>query len=296
MTKEVNAEQEMRDNVDALHKAEAIVDDTSYEEDDIGEGEQEDIVEYTATELKAIEKGWNPDKDNLPEGKEWISAGEFLRNEKFFAEIHKLKQAVNSSKKDFETLKEHHRKVQEVEREKLLSTLKHQKRVALEEDDHAAVVEIDEQILELKNAKPEVEEQKETEVDTSEIFQEWVSRNSWYKNDEEMRDMADELGAGFFQRNGGKVAPEVLYDHVEKRMKQIYPDRVGVKPQPKKKAAVAVEPASRGSRTTTTTAKTSFSTKDLNDMQRRTMRTLVKAGALTEKQYIDELVRIGELG
>lgn len=281
--------EEMKANVDALRTSEGVTDEVLLGGDpDLGTGDE---PEYTDTELRAMEKGWSPDKENLPEGKEWVDAGEFLRNEKFFAEINKLKRETRQTKQAFEALKEHHRKVQEVERSNLLEQLKRQKKAALEEADHDAVIEIDEQISEVKSAKPEAV--TEPAAGGNEAFETWVEHNQWYTNDADMRQTADELGAAYFMRSGNKASPDEIYEYVEKRIKTLYSDKFA-KPASRKRATPAVEGASTGRSQQRTTARKATA-KDLSPDQRKVMKQFVKTGALTEQEYIDELIKIGEL-
>lgn len=282
---------EMQANVEQLKTTEDIVEEASEETLEEGEGEQ-----YNATELKAMEKGWSPDKDNLPEGKEWIGAGEFLRNERLYSEIHKLKREVRARGREFEVLKEHHKKVADTEREKLLAQLKHQKKQALEDDDHEAVVEIDEQIMDVKaaaNAPDEVEAQN---VDNT-AFLEWVENNQWYETDDGMRQTAEEIGAAYVTQTQGKASPQQLFKYVEDRIKQLYPQKFEpTKPaQAKRKAAPAVE-AGGNNRVKQRAGAKKYTVKDLNEDQLKVMKTFEKSGVLKPQEYIDELVRIGELG
>lgn len=280
--------QEMQDNVNTLKSTEGIVDGVTTDED-----EKVDEPEYTSTETKAMEKGWSPDKDNLPEGKEWIGAGEFLRNERLYNEIHKLKRETQATKRDFEVLKEHHKKVQVAERDKLLTQLKRQKKTALEEDDHDTVVEIDDQIADIKadaNKPDEVEEQ----AVNNEIFNAWVEKNSWYETDADMRQTAEDIGAAHYARTGGKLPPAELYQYVEERIKKLYPDNFST-PKAAKRKSPAVEAATPTRNAKAKARAPKYTAKDLNDEQRRVMRTFVKSGAMTEQQYIDELAAIGEL-
>jgi len=284
-TIETDGIQEMQDNVNALKSTESIVDDVTTDE------EVED-VEYTDTEIKAMEKGWSPDKDNLPEGKEWIGAGEFVRNERLYNEIHKLKRETQATKRDFEVLKEHHKKVQVVERDKLLTQLKRQKKTALEEDDHDTVIEIDDQIADIK---ADANKPDEVEVATGDNaqFVDWVGDNQWYEENAEMRETADEIGAAYYSRTGGNAAPQDMYKYVEERIKKLYPTSFAPKQVQRKAPAVEAATPTRAAKAKARAPK--HTAKDLNDVQRRVMRTFVKDNVMTEQEYIKELVAIGEL-
>lgn len=283
----VDSIKEMQDNVEAIKSGTAILDKVNVDEPDEG-----DVTEYSETELKAMEKGWSPDKEALPEGKEWIGAGEFLRNERLYNEIHKLKREINGTKTTLDVLKEHHKKVEEATRAKVIAQLKQQKKIALEEDDHDAVIEIDEQLLDAKTATYDTPET--TDYTSGQLFEEWLEVNTWYNKDEDMRQTADEIGAAYYQRSGGKASPKDMYDYVEKRIKKLYPNNFESKPAPRK-AAQAVESASAG-RTGSTSRAPKFTVKDLNAEQAKVMRTFVSQGVMTEQAYIEELIKIGELG
>lgn len=294
-----SAIEEMHENVDQLKKTSDITDEANLEvdEDLSKEEEEEEKDEYTALEVEAMKKGWSPDKDEMPEGKEWIDAGEFLRNEKFFSEIRKLKRENTMTKKTVDALKEHHKKILEAERKKLTAQLKRQKVEALEEGNHAAVVEIDEQLDDVKEqgkaADKEVDEATattQTDADFDAYFQTWVVDNQWYKSNAEMREIADSLGRNYFSEGGGSATPEELFAHVTRRVKELYPTETGGKP---KRRVQAVEAASAGSHNRG--GKQKFTEKDLNAEQRQVMNRFVKLGAVTKEQYIQELVDIGEL-
>lgn len=274
------------------------VDDIVEEANDLDYDQEHDEPEYTATELKAMEKGWNPDKESIPEGKEWINADEFLRNEQFFNEIHKLKREINMTKRDYEELKKHHLKVAAVEQEKALRMLLQQKERALEDDDHKAVVDIDNKILDIKTkqAQPKQANTGSNNEAFRESYSEWIQENRWYENNAEMRTAADDIGAGYFARNKGNVSPDDLYEYVTKQVKRMYPDEFAVasKSTPRSKATT-VESAGRGRGTPRKTG-VKFTERDLNDEQRRVMNRFVKTGALTKDEYIKQLVDIGELG
>ena len=283
--------EEMQRNVEALKSIEGTIDANEDEQSVDDNDEVED--DYSTSELKAMEMGWNPDKDNIPEGKEWISAGEFIRNDKFFSEIRKLKRDNQSTKRDFEVLKEHHKKVQTMERDKLLTQLKHQKKIALEEDDHDTVIEIDEQMMDIKST-PAVDE-IDVQAASNEVFLDWVESNSWYEQDEDMRQTADELGAAYSMRTGGKASQDDMFKYVEGRIKKLYPDNFSAEQKPtRRRAAPTVEAATPASRKRASKAP-KFTAKDLNSDQRTVMKRFVSQGVLTESEYINELVSIGEL-
>ena len=305
MTKE--AVQEMHENIGKLKAGEEF--ETLNDEIEGGEvvedGDELETPEYSDIQLTAIKRGWNPDPESVPEGKEWVDAGEFMRNEKFFNEIRKLKRENKQTKQALDDLKEHHKKVQEIEREKLLSQLKRQKKAAMEDADHDEVIKIDEQIAEVNKqteaAKTEIDETVDNEAQAiyEEAFTEWLEVNSWYSTNEQMRTVADAMGRDYVTSHQGQnLSPDQIFGHVEKQIKAIFPQEFnGKKNKPTAtRRAPAVEGAQGGARRQTS-GKPKFTAKDLNDDQRRVMQRLIRVKAIdSEQQYIDELVKIGELG
>ncbi len=288
MTEEVKEGiEEMQANVDALKGVETVVVEAAGEDTD-------EEHEYTATETKAMEKGWNPDKESLGD-KEWISAGEFMRNDRLFVEIKKLKRENAATKREQQALIEHHKKVKVAERDKLLSQLKRQKKTAMEEDDHDMVIEIDEQILDVKASENEPDAIEAQENDNT-AFLGWVEDNDWYESNQEMRKTADEIAAAYYSRTQGKGSPLDMFEYVEGRIKKLYADQFSPKPAAKRKVTPSVEGAGAGRAASGASKAPKYTVKDLNDEQRRVMNTFVKSGALTKQEYIDELVAIGDIG
>ena len=140
------------------------------------------------------------------------------------------------------------------------------------------MVELDEQIA--KAREPATEETVTTEQQANEAFQSWITGNSWYNTDMEMREYADTVGIGYYNRNN-KPDPEDVYKYVAEEVRKRFPDKFGNsnrgKPTP-------VEGAKAGRN-----AKTSkYSVRDLPDEARQIMKTLIRTGAITEEQYLKE--------
>lgn len=254
--------------------------------------EVEEVVEApqpTESELAALNKGWKPKDEWEGEDSDFVSAAEFNRRGELLGKIVNQNRKLQQLEDAVENMKGHHEKVREREYERALSSLKSRKKEALDNEEHDTVIEVDEAINDLRQSQ-ETDNQAQNQPATSATFNSWAGDNSWYNSDQELTPIADGMARSFVSRNQNVSEQEVL-DHVSKEIKARYPERFGIPPVRRPKAA-AVEggrasPSRRGS--------AKFTVKNLDSSQKEIMRNLVRAGALTEEQYIKDLVDIGEL-
>lgn len=265
-------------------ETEAVVEEPAEE---VVEETTEEAVEYSEEEQSAMAKGWKPDG---VEGKPNISAGEFLRRESLFDRIHKLERMVENSNSTIDEMAAQHKKLAELERTKLMDELKAQKKTALAEEDYDAVIDLDERLAEVRS-----EEVEDTSNDVGDYvnpaFNDWAARNTWYNQDTNpaIYQEATALGYAYAQQTG-KDGAEV-YDYVERTMKTLHPELGGSAPKNKPNAVEgAATPTPRKKAGPARKTK-----KDLTDVQRRVMDRYVKTGVMSEQEYIDELIKIGEL-
>lgn len=187
--------------------------------------EVDETEQYTEAEQKAIEDGWNPDKEAVEaDGKKWVSAEEFLERGSLFKKINDYKNKVENLERSMQQLNEHNRKAAEMERKKLvkeyeskIASLEKQKIQALDEEDHEAVVDIDRQLREVE-LPPEIDEEFTTALAA------FKKNNDWYDKNVEMQDYADMIGLGYSQKHP-HASPEKIFEHVEKETRARFPDR-----------------------------------------------------------------------
>lgn len=251
---------------------------------------KDEVPEYTEEQQIAMSKGWIP--DGVP-GKPQISAEEFLRREELFDKISKQNHTIHKLESAMDEMAKQHSKIAELERQKVLDSLKEAKKQALAEEDYDRVIELDDKIEETRNSKEAEESETPKQSQTVDPdFQSWQSKNSWYDADKnpDLFQEATAIGMAFNQTTG-KVGKE-LYEHVERVMRRMYPDRLGDNSYTQ--TAPAVESNARPTRQPRG-KKRKFTKSDLNDVQRQVMNRYVRSGVLTEQEYIDGLVEIGEL-
>jgi hypothetical protein len=233
--------------------------------------------ETNSVEQQAIELGWQPkeqfEADPKNEGKRWRTAEDFMDRQPLFEKIDSQGRELKELKRALQSLADQNKKVEELAYKRAIEDLKAQKVKALEEDDHAKVVEIDEQIADLKSSPP-----KKEEVPQNEAFVRWVEKNDWYVKDKNMRSVADGIGLSL-AREGHN--PDEIFTIVETRIKEIYPDKFG-------RTRVPPNPESGGSRKGNGSVNVESL---LTPMEQRVMNTIVATG-VSKEDYLKQFVEI----
>lgn len=242
-----------------------------------GENQEQNAPEVSPVELQAREQGWVPKDDFKGEEHKWVDAGEFLRRGELFSKIESQNKELKAIRETLLQFKDHHSKVQETAYKKAIADLKAKKKEALLEGDADLVIEVDEQLDEVKDQQRRIAAQPAVQEPQGEhpTFVNWKQKNSWYENNKPMRGWADVRGLELAQE--GKSPDEVLRI-VEREVRTEFAHKFE---NPNRSKAGAVEAApQRGSRND------SF---ELTSDQRTMMNKFVKQGLMTEKEYIDEL-------
>ena len=247
--------------------------DTEARNIDTSSEELEQSHEYTEIEVEAMEHGWNPEG---VEGKRNLSAEEFMDRKPLYDEIHSTKKQIKRLQEGMDALKAHHEKVAELERAKALDYLKNQKKIALENEDFDAVLDIDDKIAEQKAVTAAAPA-------SNSVFEAWVEDNGWYNQDSELKEYADMIGNGYAASHPKKPLTDI-YEYVSKEVKSRFPEKFG------NTARSAPSPVEGGSKRRTTSRK--LSARDLPEDDYRIMKTIVRAGGITEEQYLKEYAEL----
>jgi len=247
-----------------------------------------------SSEDQARQQGWKPQEEweGDPEG--WVDAKTFNQRGEYMDRIKsqsslikKLEKKLSTVESTMSELAEHHRKVRETERAKALSDLKAMKVDALDMGDHAKVVEIDEEILNVKTAASE-DKPKENKLHPA--VEEWIEENSWYKTDAMLRGAAEGFVKDLVDRNPslqGDVE-EILKQTTEK-LKEEFPHKFG-----RKIRTTVVD--TDGGESIPRTPQTKYTARHLNPEQRKIADRFVKQGAVKSlEEYARQLAEINEL-
>jgi hypothetical protein len=264
-----------------------------------------DEVVLSPIEEQASAQGWTNKEEWIAAGKEaedWKDARTFVRDGEMMTRIQKQGKALDRAeteltqlKEAFSTLTEHHKKVAQIERQKLEKQLKKEKAEALRADDGDTVVEIDEQLQALKEAAKEekIEQRADAASESgSELVDDWLDNpeNSWYHDNAQMHAAADRHFLKLSKQKG--VSVEAALKQTEDFIRERFPHNFkGKKVVPQSKVHESDEAVNKaGSRGK------KFTVKDLDDVQSKTAKEFVKMGVFKSAQeYVDELVKTGDL-
>lgn len=239
-------------------------------------------------EVKAKELGWRPEAEWDGEPSDWVPAKEFVGRQKLYDRIHSLKgELVNQGKRfenDMATIKAYVQQMSEIEYKRAVSDLTAQRKEAVREADVEAVERINQEIDDLKDARKAAPIQNTQQPQQySQAFIQWTERNSWYKNDSELRDEADSLGVAYALKHKGSKTEQEVMDYVERQIKKMNPEKFQTQVR-----APAVEGASAGSSAASKSG-AKLSLRDLTEDEARVMKTLVARKIVTQEKYLADL-------
>lgn len=240
----------------------------------------------SAVQEEALNQGWVPKEEFDGDAERWVDAGEFVRRGELFRKIESQSKELKDVKKALNELAKHNAKVREVEYSRALEALKAQKKEALSEGDADRVVDVDERIDLVKDQQKQLQAQQIQELREEVIhpeLQNWISKNSWYEANPEMRKFADRLGTAL----AGDMSPSEVLREVEKSVKERFKDKFRNSNRDKPGAVEGV---------TARASRSSEGEFELSDTERTIMKTLVDGGHLSKDEYIKQLKAVKAKG
>lgn len=238
---------------------------------------------YSEEEVQAMERGWKPKEDFAGDSKKWVSAEEFLRRGELFDKIDVMGRDLRDTKKALKMLQTHHEQLRELDFKKAMQSLKDEKKQAYEEGNHDKLVEIDEQLLSLREeAKAEKQANQQQAAQPDPRFIQWVNQNPWYAQDQELRTFGDEVGVSYARTYPDKSPDEVL-KYVESRVRKAFPEKF-VNPNRSRPSAVSAGSTPNGNQ--------KESEYPLTEDERKVMQTFIRQGILTKEEYIADLKKM----
>lgn len=265
-----------------------------------------DEVEFNEVEEQAMDKGWRPREEWDGEPDLWVDAGEFIRRGELMdrisdqtKQLRGAQSEIESLKKDFKSIVEHNKKIAAKEYEKAMRDLKAQKAEAIEDGEAKKVIEIDDRIDELKEARRELDSDNSDEVPNTpnnqqlppEVIQ-WKSENPWYEQDLAMQGAAEAYAADYIYNNPQDQGNlEKILGYVTAKIKTEFPDRVGGK----RTRPSATTDTTKGGTKPTKGGKTKYTVRHLNEEQRSVAKRFADSGVMTMQEYVDQLAELGEI-
>lgn len=258
----------------------------------------------TPEEAKATDGGWRPQEEWEGEADEWINARTFNKNGEFMdriksqtSQLRGQDKKINKLETNMERLADHNRKMDEVAFKKALTELKGLKRDALDIADHDQVVEIDDQINDLKStqSQPDTDTtQAQAPVMNPEV-EAWVASNEWYSTDTTLRGAADALTQEIVQTYPElRGQPTQVLEKVTARLKEEFPHKFGKTRRGTPQSVAEAGQADTSNRSKGASKK--FTSKHLNEIQMEYGRNFVRDGVMKDlNEYAGQLAELGEL-
>jgi len=208
-----------------------------------------------------------------------------------------LKENLSAVQASVNALKEHNEKVYQTEVKKLtaeIETLKKERKSAIELADVDKVEELDAQIEAKKNdlAAPKINDSSKSGTVENPVYDEWITDNQWYLEDNEMAQFADSVAQNYV----GAPLPRI-YALVRQKVQEVFPEKFasnkpGTVANVVTKPIGPVSPVDKGSNNKG--ASTSFSKADLTPDQVSIMNQFVRGGIMSEEQYIKDIASMQE--
>ena len=259
--------------------------------DSIQEPQETPVIQEDAPEDIARSQGWRPKEEYEGDKTKWVPADEFLRRKPLFDKIHEQSKLLKNYEKAIidtqETVKKIEERTRREEQEKYqrqLDEIKAQRRAAIREGDEETVDRLDEQLKRVENAKPaepaRPEAQQEEQQAPKEIL-DWVGRNKWYEQDEDLRDFMNAKQMQNLQR--GMSVAEALQAS-EKQVRQAFSHKFENPNKDKPSPAIPRNPEPKKA-----------GIDDLPAHMRNTFRVVSRLTGITLEEYVAEQKKAGNL-
>jgi len=191
------------------------------------EVEVSEIDEETLAEAKR--QGWVPQSDyNGPEDR-WVDADTFVKKGKEINALLRkdnefLKREVSEMKTTMMEFKKFHADTEKRAYDRAMLDLRDQKKEAINTGDGDKVLQIDDAIDELKQARAieKVDVRPSNQPDPT--FVQWNEDNPWFGKDTELTEEANLIGE-VIKRKQPTLIGEAFLDEVTKRVKKAYPEK-----------------------------------------------------------------------
>jgi hypothetical protein len=253
-----------------------------------------------AIQALAQEMGWKDEDEYDGDPETFVDAKTFIKRG---GDIQKsMQQHIRDQKKQLadlraglEDLRQHNERVYKTEVKKLktqITDLTTKRREAIEEGDPDRVEEIDKELEDMKSVVSETEQlasgSKKPEASDNPEFDQWKTQNTWYGTDKEMTAYADTQADGNVALKG--LPYTTWLQKIETLVKEQFPEKFESGNGKRR-----TDPVESGHGRTRGKAKGKYTRADLSQDHREIMDRFVRTGALTEEQYIADLVEMGEL-
>lgn len=297
------AEEQANQTVDESNMQESItVDESNVQQDQSVDLNQDQSVNSNL-EARARAMGWVPADEFRGDQSRHVSAEDFIakgENELPVVKenVRRLTDKLVESEKTIENMKEHYTKMQDMVYKKALEEIKEKQRVAVEDGDMEVYEKLD-----AKRESIQSEWQKETTPEPKQqdtgmkpedkaVVDYWMVDNPWYKNDPDLRVLAESYHERLGQTRPDMSLAENLQE-VSRQLKLNFPQKFGIQQQQQpRKAAGFQRVEGAGAINSVRQQKKTYN--DLTEEARSVCDNLVRSRVMTKEEYIDDLLKLGE--
>ncbi|MCA2570693.1 hypothetical protein [Microcystis sp. M42BS1] len=235
---------------------------------------QENTPEVPEIEVQAREMGWKPKEEYEGDPSKWVSAEIYVARAPLYEELERRGKEMKRYRQDLEAVKQQYVKMEEAAYQRALNALKQERKEALINEDVQKVLELDDKIEELREAKP-VQQPNIQEI--QQLTQEWLTQNEWYEKDPNLREYADGVGHALAGRG---LDPVSVLEQVSAKVRQMFPEKFQ-----KKVTVLKVENAPSGNKPKP------VDKFELTEDEKKAMRAFARMG-ISEEQYIEDLKKV----
>jgi len=246
--------------------------------------ENTETREYTETEQRAMELGWDPnfegDGTKTPK-----TAEQFLELQPLYDDLRKKNRELKKYREEIDSLKSNDKKFAKRIYEQAKKDLQAKKKTAYEEGDTDKVVEVDEELRGLDKEQEEFNKAPQIDNSAQEAFSEWVAQNPWYQNDPDLAAYADGAGPRVVQENphladsnGNVINHEEFLKKVTEKTKKAFPDKFK---GTTRRQAVEGDTGNTGG-----SSKKKYTIKSLPEDERAVAKRVLEATGMKEEDYM----------
>lgn len=198
----------------------------------------DEAAQQEAIENEARSQGWYPKEQWKGREGDWVDAETFVRRGREILPI--VRKALQDERKKNQALeaqlqahgatisemREYFLKIEQQATKNAMSTLKAQKRAALEAGDAVTAEDIQEQMDQLKDSQsavPTIKEPKVDQVQELPAVKAWMSRNPWYTEDNTELVEAANGHAFVLKSKNPNAAPEEILEKVSAYVQKMFP-------------------------------------------------------------------------
>lgn len=256
-------------------------------------------VELSADEQRAMEHGWRPKEEWDGDPDDWVSAREFNRRGELFARIAKYGNENKEMRESLKKLFNQHRQLYDAGYKKALSDLKQQKIQAAEEGDTRKLLEIDDQIDDLRTQHQEAIQKFDQEVaaptgpavneEYQLAYEQFVNVNTWYGKNAELTQVADNIAKNMVasaQRAGKPVDYKQMLATVAKEVRENNPQYFNKERKTSEVDSGGGTPP-RGPRGN---GSSRYTLSQLPSEDQEIARTIIKSTGMKEEDYVKQYI------